>query len=141
MTIHEERAFYNSAYKSKILDSEKGNIPNIWYHKIISESDKQDNLAIGILSELLGLYLQSNPHTRGFQIAYLQLSTKFNYSRRQLYNAIVRLEEKDLIQRRRATIEVDGQPLGNFLFLTLNIEELFQICTETGKNRGADYGS
>ena len=123
MTIPEKAFACNKAniFIESVLA--QGNVvPHLWYRALLKNCGKPDTVAISVLSDLANLYYDSYGKTCEFQLSYLDLSSKFNYSPRQLYDGIVRLENRGLLKRRSDTIEVKGRPLGNFLFLTLNID-------------------
>lgn len=152
MTIYDNSAFDNIVHDDNLPEADNlsarnrgcelidsilgyGNvIPHLWYRIIIKSCGKPDAVSISILSDLARLYSRSRGNNREFQLSYSELSARFNYSPRQLYNAIVSLENRGLVRRRCDTIEVKGRSLGNFLYLTLNVEALFEIHVANGGN-------
>ena len=118
----------------------QGNIiPHLWYSTILKDCGKPDTVAISILSDLARLYRNSAGRDCEFQLSYLELSSKFNYSLRQIYDGVVRLENRGLVKRKSDVIEVKGKRLGNFLFLTLNVEALLKL--HDGENHDKDTKS
>lgn len=115
-------------------------IPNIWYHKVLRNSIRPDNTAITILSELTRLYQNSNLRTRDFQITYSKFTTKFNYTYRQLYEALVCLKNQS-ISRSKRPIEVNGHKVGNFLHVTLEVEQLIALknTSDSNSKKNSDF--
>ena len=114
----------------------QGNIvPYLWYSTILKDCGKPDTIAISILSDLASLYRNSAGRDCEFQLSYLELSSKFNYSLRQIYDGVVRLENRGLVKRKSDVIEVKGKRLGNFLFLTLNVEVLLKLHDSGDHNK------
>ena len=131
MTISKNPLFCNRGNNTTDLVLAQGNIiPYLWYHKILKSCGKPDATAIAVLSDLFDRYTKSKNSCLEFQISYAELCTKYNYSARQFYNAVIRLEEMGLVQRKRSSVEIEGKFLGNFLFLTLNLEALLKLHAE-----------
>jgi predicted transcriptional regulator len=128
MTIYDDSAFCNRMQGAKINNLDYVNIvPNVWYYKVLNDSGKPDHVGITILSELVKLHQNSKYRILEFQITYAEFSAKFNYSKRQLYSAMTRLEEGKLIKRSHRPLEIAGHNVGNFLYITLNVEQIFAL--------------
>ena len=82
-----------------------GNIvPHWWYKEIRATGDKPDLVAITILSELYFLYRKNNGAE--FNDGYTYFERKFDFTRSQLKDAIIRLDNKGLAYRSFRTIVV-----------------------------------
>jgi hypothetical protein len=125
----------------------EGNIiPMEWFSHLKFENGKPDMNAILILSDIVYWYrpVQVRDEETGVVIGYrkkfksdlLQKSyhhyaNLFGLSKRQVTDAIIRLEERGLIQRVLRDIDV-GIPLQNVLFIALNAEKVRQLQASVG---------
>ena len=110
---------------SKIFFSNSISIPQIWYHKVLIKGGKPDHVGITILAELLRLYRESGEGAREFQLSYTKFKSKFNYTYDQVYEALVRLDNQNLIARR-------GR------LLILNLKNLLNLAKEKPLNIDLD---
>jgi len=118
---------------------EGNTIPHIWYKNIRFENDKPDLIAIIILAEivywyrptfvkdeftgeLLGVKKRFNADL--LQRSYESFENQFGISKRQAKDAIVRLENLGIIKRHFRTINPNGTPLSNVLFIELSTRHL-----------------
>ena len=106
-----------------------GNIvPHWWYKEIRATGDKPDLVAITILSELYFLYRKNNGAE--FNDGYTYFERKFDFTRSQLKDAIIRLDNKGLAYRSFRTIVVNGRNFPNELHLKINLHRLLQLKTK-----------
>ena len=114
----------------------RGNvIPDTWYSLIIFENGKPDLNAIIILSDILYWYRakevrdEKTGKITGYkkrfsgdklQRSYQDLADKFGLSKKQVRDAIKRLESTGLIETELRNIEVKGTVLSNVMFITPN---------------------
>ncbi|AVK86017.1 DNA replication protein DnaD [Lysinibacillus sp. B2A1] len=121
------------------LHLEGNTIPHMWYENIRFENDKPDLNAIIILAEIVYWYRptyvkdETTGHVKGvkkrfsadlLQRSYDSFGIQFGISKRQARDAIVRLENKGLLKRHFRTINPNGTPLSNVLFIELNVGTL-----------------
>jgi hypothetical protein len=127
MTITNKLHPCNSA--SNALSLGVGNIvPHWWYKEIRAAGDKPDLVAITILSELYFLHRRSNGAE--FNDGYTYFERKFDFTRSQLKDAIIRLDKAGLAVRSFRTIIVHGRNFPNELHLKINLPKLLQLKTK-----------
>lgn len=100
-------------------------IPNWWYKEIRAAGDKPDLVAITILSELYFLHRKTNGAE--FNDGYPYFERKFDFTRSQLKDAIIRLADADLVDRTFRTVVINGRNFPNELHLKINIPKLLQL--------------
>lgn len=106
-----------------------GNIvPHWWYKEIRAAGDKPDLVAITILSELYFLHRKTNGSE--FNDGYAYFERKFDFTRSQLKDAIIRLDNANLAARSFRTIVVNGRNFPNELHLKINLPKLLQLKTK-----------
>jgi len=106
-----------------------GNIvPHWWYKEIRAAGDKPDLVAITILSELYFLHRKNNGVE--FNDGYIYFERKFDFTRSQLKDAIIRLDKSSLVDRSFRTIIVHGRNFLNELHLRINLPKLLQLKTK-----------
>ena len=86
------------------------------------------HIAITIIAELMMAYKADG--CRHFQYGYKYFRGKFNYTRDQVRCAIVRLEQKKLLERQYKTIKLNGRWFNNEIFLIFYPEHLKTLATE-----------
>ena len=101
-------------------------VPTSWYHTITLANSKPDQIGSTIMSELLNQYNITGKLS--FHMNYKYFKKKFNFSRVQTRNALLRLEEKNLVKRQFETIRKNNRKFTNQMFLNLNIEKLKMFC-------------
>ncbi|NRB10185.1 MAG: hypothetical protein HRU35_01000 [Rickettsiaceae bacterium] len=97
-------------------------VPKSWYHKIIRENKKPDQVAATILADLLTKY-NAGEGTE-FQLGYKYFIQEYNFTRTQVRDALVRLEKSYLLRREYRTIKVSDRKFNNEVFLILNSKNL-----------------
>jgi hypothetical protein len=103
-----------------------GNIvPHWWYKEIRAAGDKPDLVAITVLSELY--YLHRKTSGDEFNDGYVYFERKFDFTRSQLKDAIIRLDKADLADRSFRSISVNGRIFPNELHLKINLPKLLQL--------------
>lgn len=100
-------------------------IPNWWYKEIRAAGDKPDLVAITILSELYFLHRKTNGAE--FNDGYPYFEHKFDFTRSQLKDAIIRLADADLVKRTFRTVVINGRNFPNELHLQINLPRLLQL--------------
>lgn len=100
-------------------------IPNWWYKEIRAAGNKADLVAITILSELYFLHRKTNGAE--FNDGYPYFERKFDFTRSQLKDAIIRLADADLVKRTFRTVVINGRNFPNELHLQINISKLLQL--------------
>ncbi len=104
-----------------------GNIvPISWYHTITLANSKPDQIGATIVAELLNQHHQTGKVK--FYMNYKYFKKKFNLTRVQTRDALLRLEEKNLVKRQFRTIRKDNRKFNNQMFLCLNLERLQDFC-------------
>lgn len=118
---------------------EGNTIPHFWYNNIRFENNKPDLAAIIILAEIVYWYRpthikdevsgQTQSVKKRFAADMLQRSYKsfeeqFGLTKRQVRDAIARLENRGLVKRHFRTINSNGTPISNVLFIELNERNL-----------------
>ena len=111
-------------------------IPHLWYQHITLENGKPDLLGIILLSEIVSLY---NPDiSKEVNVSYSQLSKLFGVSKRQVIDAIVRLEKKGIITRVFRTIKTsECLVCSNVLFIEIHHKKVVGIGPLTSKTLNA----
>lgn len=115
-------------------------IHNAWYKTIIRKNGKPDLVAINILADIVYWYRPTELRSektgefKGYkkkfksdllQRSYDSYSEQFGLSKRQVQDAVKRLEELGIIKRVFRNIpSTNGLPLSNVLFIDLNFEKL-----------------
>lgn len=117
----------------------KGNIiPHNWFNTIKKESGTVDYIAILVLSEIVYWYRPSYQFDDlgrvigikqrfagdALQKSYEDLAAKLGATKRQVREAVVRLEKLGIIKREFRNITVKGAHLSNVLFIHLDVEKL-----------------
>ena len=126
-----------------------GNIVHSQWFKTIQRNGKADLLAINILSEIVYWYkpVEVRDELTGQHIGYkkkykadaLQKSydafaNLFGVSKRQVTDAVIRLEELGVIRREFRTVKEGNMVLNNVLFIHLNTEKLKEISYPSCEN-------
>lgn len=124
MTIPEKAFACNKAniFTESVLAQGNITLP-IWYHKLTYGNGKPDSVGITVLSELLHLYLTSGIKEHKFQIGYVYLQDKFNYTYEQVYEAFVRLEKQSLATKKGKLV-------------TLNVKNVLALSDTQEDNDG-----
>jgi DNA-binding Lrp family transcriptional regulator len=120
-------------------------IPDTWYSLIIFENGKPDLNAIIILSDILYWYRakevrdEKTGKITGYkkrfsgdklQRSYQDLADKFGLSKKQVRDAVKRLEAAGVIETELRNIEVKGTVLTNVMFITPNPGMIERITFE-----------
>ena len=126
----------------------RGNVtPSEWYHWLKYPPDKKgrrktDAVACMILSEIVYWYRGSEvlkdggvlPGVRSrkfdgdvLQKSYNDLAEKFGLGKRQIQEAVLRLESAGVIQRELRSITVKGKPISNVLYLRIFPDRIREI--------------
>jgi len=131
----------------KNLHLEGNIIPMEWFVHLKFDSGKPDMNAILILSDIVYWYRpvvvrdEQTGMVTGYrkkfksdllQKSYQHYADLFGLSKRQVSDAIIRLEEKGLIKRVLRTIETPSMTLQNILFIALNVQKLAEINVSVG---------
>jgi len=126
MFIAQDDSAYNNAESQTNKISISGNIvPSNWYHLLLRPCGKSDTTAIAILSELVFLH-RYNGNTE-FQLNFNYFKRKFNFGISQAKDAVIRLEQAELLKRSLRTVIVGGRRFTNEMFLVLNIENVLKL--------------
>lgn len=119
-------------------------IHTAWFKTITKDNGKADLVAINILGEIVYWYkpTEIRDETTGehlgwknkykddlLQKSYSSLAEQFGLGKRQVMDAIIRLEDLGVIKRIFRNIVNNGMILNNVLYLELNIEGLKKIST------------
>lgn len=131
----------------KDLHLEGNIIPMEWFAHLKFDSGKPDMNAILILSDIVYWYRpvvvrdEQTGMVTGYrkkfksdllQKSYQHYADLFGLSKRQVSDAIIRLEERGLIKRVLRTIETPSLTLQNILFIALNVQKLAEINASVG---------
>lgn len=107
-------------------------IPNSWWKAITFDSGKPDSVAVVILSEIVYWYRATEKlcertgkitgYDKRFkadklQRSYQSFSDKFGFTKRQVAEAMKRLQKMGLVTLEYRTINVNGQQLNNVLYI------------------------
>jgi hypothetical protein len=126
MLIAQDDSACNNAESQINKISITGNIvPSNWYHRLLRPCGKSDTTAIAILSELVFLH-RYNGNTE-FQLNFNYFKRKFNFGVSQAKDAVIRLEQAELLKRSLRTVIVRGRRFTNEMFLVLNIENVLKL--------------
>ena len=128
MTITKYNELSNKSNSSSLITKDLGVgniIPNWWYKEIRSAGDKPDLVAITILSELYFLHRKTNGGE--FNDGYTYFERKFDFTRSQLKDAVIRLADSELVTRTFRTVVINGRNFPNELHLKINLPKLVQL--------------
>ena len=129
MLIAQDDSACNNAESQINKISITGNIvPSNWYHNLLRPCGKSDTTAIAILSELVFLH-RYNGNTE-FQLNFNYFKRKFNFGVSQTKDAVIRLEQAELLKRSLRTVIVRGRRFTNEMFLVLNIENVLKLNSQ-----------
>ena len=129
MLIAQDDSACNNAESQINKISITGNIvPSNWYHNLLRPCGKSDTTAIAILSELVFLH-RYNGNTE-FQLNFNYFKRKFNFGVSQTKDAVIRLEQIELLKRSLRTVIVSGRRFTNEMFLVLNIENVLKLNSQ-----------
>ena len=135
MLIAQDDSVCNNAESQTNKISISGNIvPSNWYHRLLRPCGKSDTTAIAILSELVFLH-RYNGNTE-FQLNFNYFKRKFNFGVSQAKDAVIRLEQSELLKRSLRTVIVRGRRFTNEMFLVLNIENVLKL---NGQDQGKKF--
>jgi hypothetical protein len=114
-----------SAQSRNSINIVSGNIiPYWWYYKILS-ADQPDTIAITVLSEIVHLHCKTGKTE--FQLDYSYFEKKFNFTRNSLKGAFIRLEDINVLHRKRRTIQIEYKKIPNQLFLIFYLNSLLTL--------------
>lgn len=117
-------------------------IPHMWFENIRLDSGKPDLNAIIILAEIVYWYRPSyeKEETTGrlikikkkfksdlLQLSYDRFAEQFSFSKKQVKEAMDRLENRGIIKREFRTINANRTRLSNVLFINLNVSLLESV--------------
>ena len=129
MLIAQDDSACNNAESQINKISITGNIvPSNWYHNLLRPCGKSDTTAIAILSELVFLH-RYNGNTE-FQLNFNYFKRKFNFGVSQTKDAVISLEQAELLKRSLRTVIVRGRRFTNEMFLVLNIENVLKLNSQ-----------
>jgi DnaD/phage-associated family protein len=133
-----------------------GNVINInWFKHIQMESGKPDTIAIMLLSDIVYWYrpIEVRDELTGdvvemrkkfsadkLQRSYGAFADLYGYTKEQVKEALKRLEDKGLIDLDFRHPTVNGQKLGNVLYIGLKVERLKEITTPLLALKHRGYG-
>ncbi|EZP77589.1 primosome, DnaD subunit [Parageobacillus genomosp. 1] len=122
-------------------------IPHNWFNVIKFDSGKPDVVAIVLLSEIVYWYrpaiikdeltgrikeVRKRFKADLLQRSYDSFAEQFGFTKRQVKDALKRLEDAGLIVREFRNIHVDGKAFANVLFIRLNPEKVLEITFGQG---------
>lgn len=122
-------------------------IPHNWFNTIKFNSGKPDVVAIVLLSEIVYWYrptivkdemtgrikeVRKRFKADLLQRSYESFAEQFGFTKRQVKDALKRLEDAGLIAKEFRTIRVDGKVLANVLFIRLNPQKVLEITYGQG---------
>lgn len=111
----------------QILEGCSGNlIPNVWY-ELFKRSNKPDLVAIILLGEICFKYRAGDMINGKMQVSYKYFQAKFGFTRSQIRDAFVRLEEREIITRQVVTQTRGHQTYGGVLYLHFNEKRLVHL--------------
>ncbi len=117
-------------------------IPMVWFDQITFSNGKPNTNAIMILADIVYWYrpnevrdeqtgriiaLKKKFSADLLQRSYNDYTEQFGFSKKQVYNAILQLEEMGLIQRIFRNICINNRTLPNVMYLELNTDRLKEI--------------
>lgn len=125
----------------------EGNIiPVEWFNHLKLSNGKPDTIAILLLSDIVYWYRpttirdESSGRVVGYkkkfkadllQKSYQDYESLFGFSRKQIKEALVRLEGHGLIERVFRTIQIKGQVLSNVMFLSITPAKIVEITNRS----------
>ena len=128
----------------------EGNIiPLSWLHHIRFDSGQPDLNAIMLLADIVYWYrpvavrdeasgtligYRQKFHHDLLRKSYQQYADLFGLSKRQVTDAIVRLEKLGLVQRVFRTLQTEVAACANILFIALHADEVIRITTSSRKS-------
>lgn len=128
----------------------EGNIiPHTWYQTLRLKTGKPDMVAMILLSEFVYWYrptfkrdeqtgqligAQKKFHADLLQKSYPDLAEQFGFSAKQIREALIRLEEKGVLERVFRTVKTKKGKIPNVMFIKLHVSPLVKICFPTGKD-------
>ena len=107
------------------INTSNRSIPNSWYKQIVWDNDKPDSISMTILAEVMLLHELYDKLE--FHLGYKYFQGKFNYSRNQIRDALVRLERANLLKRDYRTVQIHDRKFNNEMFLILNSEQIKKL--------------
>lgn len=107
------------------INTSNRSIPNSWYRQIVWDNDKPDSISMTILAEVM--FLHEIYDKLEFHLGYKYFQEKFNYSRNQIRDALVRLERANLLKRDYRTVQIHDRKFNNEMFLILNSEQIKKL--------------
>lgn len=122
-------------------------IPHMWYENFRLDSGKPDLNAIIILAEIVYWYRPSyeKDEVTGrlinikkkfksdlLQLSYDRFAEQFSFSKKQVKEAMDRLENRGIIKRDFRTINANRTRLSNVLFIDLNVPLLERFTFSSG---------
>ena len=125
IVTQEDRACNNAEPQTNKISISGNIVPSNWYHRLLRPCGKSDTTAIAILSELVFLH-RYNGNTE-FQLNFNYFKRKFNFGVSQAKDAVIRLEQAELLKRSLRTVIVRGRRFTNEMFLVLNIENVLKL--------------
>ena len=134
IVTQEDRACNNAEPQTNKISISGNIVPSNWYHRLLRPCGKSDTTAIAILSELVFLH-RYNGNTE-FQLNFNYFKRKFNFGVSQTKDAVIRLEQAELLKRSLRTVIVSGRRFTNEMFLVLNIENVLKL---NGQDQGKKF--
>ncbi|MEA0970704.1 DNA-like protein [Candidatus Megaera venefica] len=128
IVTQEDRACNNAEPQTNKISISGNIVPSNWYHRLLRPCGKSDTTAIAILSELVFLH-RYNGNTE-FQLNFNYFKRKFNFGISQAKDAVIRLEQAELLKRSLRTVIVRGRRFTNEMFLVLNIENVLKLNSQ-----------
>ena len=122
-------------------------IPHNWFNAIKFNNGKPDVVAIVLLSEIVYWYrpaiikdeltgrikeIRKRFKADLLQRSYESFAEQFGFTKRQVKDALKRLEDAGLIAKEFRNIRVDGKVLANVLFIRLNPQKVLEITFGQG---------
>lgn len=124
-------------------------IPHMWFENFRLSSGKPDLNAIIILAEIVYWYRPSYEKDEAtgrlinikkkfksdlLQLSYDRFAEQFSFSKKQVKDAMDRLENKGIIKRDFRTINVNRTRLSNVLFIDLNVPLLESVTFNSNRD-------
>ena len=125
IVTQEDRACNNAEPQTNKISISGNIVPSNWYHRLLRPCGKSDTTAIAILSELVFLH-RYNGNTE-FQLNFNYFKRKLNFGISQAKDAVISLEQAELLKRSLRTFIVSGRRFTNEMFLVLNIENVLKL--------------
>ncbi len=101
-------------------------VPTLWY-KAITSAGKPDLVAITILSEILFKHRTDQMPCGRWRVGYGHFEHKFNFSKAQIRNALVRLEAEGVVTRQVLTEVVGHCKYGGVMYLHFSQDALTRL--------------